>query len=391
MKPWLSIPLWSCSDFMMPKLSNSVLASGKIALKEMSEPCISCEGVFVGHTEIYRTPFFLDHDSLLNRHMAVVGMTGSGKTYFLKSHITRCVSILGYSLFIIDWNGEYDEVITFLGGRTIKPEGLSEQEIANTVEIDGITSINLTMIRDDSVKRAAAELVMKCIISIMRCTRTDQAKRRIVLLDEAWKMVGDKSVLEQLFREGRKYGISVCIATQLVNDIDSPIIANCACLAIFKLQNSSDYSVLSSSGIITSDMINEISALKVGACMMHLAPKNGQRAKRFFIKRICGISSKSLLIGDKMRCEVTEARLSKALELFVSDIPARARIMDYVLANGWKVGAAEFVRMMGVQGMERSDIVPMLRYMGLEDISIVRAYSEAEGAILVSEHDQLSV
>jgi hypothetical protein len=130
-------------------------------------------------------------------------------------------------------------------------------------------------------------------------------------------------------------------------------------------------------------MIDSINELRVGACMMHLALKDGHNVREFFISKVCGISNKILLIcGDTMRCEVTEARLSEALGLFVDDISSRAKIMDYVLANGWKVGAVDFVRMVAGLGLKRSDIVPLLRHLGLEDISIIRAYEEAKGAIL---------
>ena len=47
-------------------------------------------------------------------------MSGSGKSYFLKSMIIRSCIWRGSSVLIIDWNNEYKEVVGLLGGKVLK-------------------------------------------------------------------------------------------------------------------------------------------------------------------------------------------------------------------------------------------------------------------------------
>jgi len=372
------------SDEMLTKLSNSSAASKKIVLLEMSEPfCSSEKGVFVGRTRLYRTPFLLDHDALLNRHMAIVGMTGSGKTYFMRSHLIRCVLVEGYSLLIIDWNGEYDETVDFLHGRIVRPVQFSESGIKDAVALDGVTSISLSGITDDAERRKAADFAIRCALGALHLAGIDQNAKRLIVLDEAWRMLHDTGALGQLFREGRKYGVGVCIATQLVGDIENEAIANCACLAVFRLQNPSDYLSLIGAGVITTEQAGAISSLRIGECMLHLAYKEGNRVRRFFIGKVIGIPNKRLLSkGDKMIHEMSEHRLSSALNEMVEDQSARTKIMDYINANGWRVGAVQLIRVMASAGLQRKDVVPLLRQLGIDDLTTIKAYESAKGAML---------
>ena len=102
--------------------SNSRLASCSMYLERMSEPRLDADadGVYVGRSLIYNTPFLLDLDCTINRNIAVLGMSGSGKSYFLKGMIIRSCIWRGSSVLIIDWNNEYREVVGFLGGRVLK-------------------------------------------------------------------------------------------------------------------------------------------------------------------------------------------------------------------------------------------------------------------------------
>ena len=94
--------------------SNSRQASRSIYMGRMSEPYFidSDKGVYIGKSRIYKIPFFLDLDSLINKNMAILGMSGTGKSYFLKSFIIRSVLQRNSCALIIDWNGEYPSSYT---------------------------------------------------------------------------------------------------------------------------------------------------------------------------------------------------------------------------------------------------------------------------------------
>ena len=85
------------------------------------------ESVYIGKTEFLRIPFFWNPEKLVNPHMCVVGITGSGKSYFVKTFITRANLAFGSGALIIDWAGEYSEWVRSAGGKVVPlgPEGLN--------------------------------------------------------------------------------------------------------------------------------------------------------------------------------------------------------------------------------------------------------------------------
>lgn len=87
----------------------------------MSEPPPSITTVlpFVGKTSIYGLPFFLNSSSALNGHIAIIGMSGSGKTFFTKNLIIRNVSLNISRIFIVDYNGEYSNLTSEWAGKCL--------------------------------------------------------------------------------------------------------------------------------------------------------------------------------------------------------------------------------------------------------------------------------
>ncbi len=77
------------------------------------------DGVYVGKTRFMRVPVFWNPDKLINPHMAIIGITGAGKSYTVKTFLTRASLIWNTNAIILDWVGEYNNWVKQAGGRVI--------------------------------------------------------------------------------------------------------------------------------------------------------------------------------------------------------------------------------------------------------------------------------
>ncbi|MDD5022987.1 MAG: ATP-binding protein [Candidatus ainarchaeum sp.] len=77
------------------------------------------KGIYIGRTRYAGVPVFWDYSKLINPHIAIIGITGSGKSYFVKSFLTRTSLVLGSNAIILDWVGEYSSWVKQAGGKVI--------------------------------------------------------------------------------------------------------------------------------------------------------------------------------------------------------------------------------------------------------------------------------
>jgi len=97
----------------------------------MSSPS---EGIYVGKTRYMNVPVFWDYKKLINPHIGIVGITGSGKSYLVKTFLTRASLIWNSNAIIIDWVGEYDKWVRQAGGRVID----LKKEKLNILDLEGL-------------------------------------------------------------------------------------------------------------------------------------------------------------------------------------------------------------------------------------------------------------
>ncbi len=360
-------------------LSNSEAASRSVSFVYDGEPR-SSNGIYIGKTQVYKRPFFLDTGTLLNPHLIAIGMTGSGKTYFLKSYIIRNRLVGGSSIFIIDWNSEYDETIEFLGGKTLRITDIA-QEIELRPLLDGVFSISLAGLSDDALRKRSACAIMELLTEAMHSMPISSKVSRIVLIDEAWKMLGDNKSLGKLFREGRKYGFNVVVATQLVKDVNNEMLANAGSVFIFKLQNDDDCAVLEDTRIVTNEQKDMLTDLAIGNCLVHLAQKEERDASAFFVKKIDGFRTSVYTIrsGSMQFIKISSEEFQKVTERFLP-IEVRAGISNYIEANDRNVDLTGLSRFLIKCGVKRPDAVVYLRSLGIGDVEIAKAYEAAIAA-----------
>ncbi len=457
--------------------SSSRFASYGMYLERMSEPHldVDADGIYVGYSVVYGTPFMFDLDSTMNRNIAVLGMSGSGKSYFLKSMIIRSCVWRDSSVLIVDWNNEYKEVVRFLGGsilklgtdlkmnifdiydirdtrhirgisdtishllnlndaesyavyeRILQISGEKKSQSVNIVTLidrfsqdgnelgkrlakkllqlkanpmfadstsfdrrsllGGITSIDFSELKDDAQRGEISKVMLNMIVELMHSIDIDQIKgnsERIIVLDETWRLVRNSEEVGVLFREGRKYGFSVIVATQLVSDISNEILSNAASVFLFKMQNDSDYRLLLESGIISENDKKRIVQLPVGGCMVSISLKEDNGAvTKFFIKRTAGIPTKDYAIkGGKMQHIVPYGLFHDSTKGLLVSNEAKEKITNFLANNNNEVDSTAFVRFLIGLEVERAEIFFYLRCLGLNDAEIAGAFDSAVSVTL---------
>ena len=93
------------------------------------------EGIYIGKTRWLNVPVFWDYTKLINSHIAIVGITGSGKSYLVKTFLTRAALIWDSNAIILDWTGEYNKWVRQAGGTVIS----LGKESLNLLDLAGLT------------------------------------------------------------------------------------------------------------------------------------------------------------------------------------------------------------------------------------------------------------
>lgn len=93
------------------------------------------EGIYIGKTRWLNVPVFWDYTKLINSHIAIVGITGSGKSYLVKTFLTRAALIWNSNAIILDWTGEYNKWVRQAGGTVIS----LGKESLNLLDLAGLT------------------------------------------------------------------------------------------------------------------------------------------------------------------------------------------------------------------------------------------------------------
>ena len=427
----------------------------------MSEPLTEpANGVYLGRTRIYKLPFFMDVNALLNPHMTIIGMSGSGKSYTLKAIIARGVLQNRSKVLVLDWNNEYKDLVQFISGevlslgtdfiinifdlytreqRTLRSAteliktmvalddrqhsflysmlssmrekgkhidiyALSdeldssgseiEKELASRLSqlfgsplfakstnfnvskvLQGSYSINLSMLKDDAQRGEVARLVLSMVTSAMHEMPLSCGTPRMIVLDEAWRLIRNSAEVGVLFREARKYGISIIAATQLASDINNEVMANSGCIAVFRLQSETDYQTLESIGLIDQGSRKILNELPVGSCMLSLAYKGSQQPSKFFIEKVSGVEHRLIMLRGIGMKKINYGVLERVSDEMLG-AQQKEKALAFVEENGREIGIKRFVKFLHGIGLSRPDVVCYLHKIGISDREIVDAYDK---------------
>lgn len=127
------------SGYMKLSLVFSGFVSKKLPFTHPPEPSkeflISSptSSVYLGKTKFFSLPVFWDFKKLINPHIVIVGISGSGKSYLVKTFISRAAYIWKTNTVILDWTGEYVNWVKHAGGKIIN----AAEEQLNIFELSG--------------------------------------------------------------------------------------------------------------------------------------------------------------------------------------------------------------------------------------------------------------
>ena len=97
------------------------------------------DSIFIGTTKLFGVPFTWTYATLTNPHLAVVGITGAGKSFFVKTFLIRASYVWNTNAIIIDWAGEYKAWVRQSGGTVIS---LSKGDYINIMDLSGMKPID---------------------------------------------------------------------------------------------------------------------------------------------------------------------------------------------------------------------------------------------------------
>ncbi|MDE1865517.1 MAG: ATP-binding protein [Candidatus Micrarchaeota archaeon] len=99
------------------------------------------QAIYIGSTKIFEVPFSWSFSNLTNPHIAVVGITGSGKSYFVKTLLVRASYIWNSNAIIVDFAGEYKNWVKQSGGIVV---ALGKGDYINIMDLSGMKPIDRT-------------------------------------------------------------------------------------------------------------------------------------------------------------------------------------------------------------------------------------------------------
>ncbi|MGC8669653.1 MAG: ATP-binding protein [Candidatus Micrarchaeia archaeon] len=97
------------------------------------------QAIYIGSTKIFKVPFTWSFSNLTNPHIAVVGITGAGKSYFVKTFLIRASYVWNTNAVIIDWAGEYKAWVNQSGGIVVS---LGKGSYLNIMDLSGMKPLD---------------------------------------------------------------------------------------------------------------------------------------------------------------------------------------------------------------------------------------------------------
>ncbi len=352
----------ACNTMIMPNV-NSPSAGSMVAASE--------NGVYIGRAKPWNVPFFINFKELVNPHIFITGMTGSGKTHLTRSLMLRLETTLDSIVIVIDFTGEYAEI------SNRQPAGKPEAKNIHKLICEDKPSLSyfdLSKSNENQKVREGLE-ILKFISDEIKRRGINKGLPVFVILDEAWKVVKGKRILESLIREGRKYRTGIIIASQMIGDVDPQFLSNIATLIVFKTTDSESLEVLTKNYSIAFERIRDIQNLERGNCQ--IINLFNTRERTVFKVRVYGVNVRhtaQIVMGDDMGLDVSMEKLENVIRGLCNDSGKTSALISEI-RNRKSVRLDKLMNFLIISGVNRRKILLAFQDLHIKDEDIADAFA----------------
>ena len=181
------------------------------------------EGIYCGQNAISKNLLFVNRSSLLNGNGFVLGVSGSGKSFFAKDEIIQLALRNQGDVIIIDPEREYDRLVRALGGEVINIAADSKNHInAMDMESEYADSENPVLLKSEFILSLCEQLVGSGKLSakekslIDRCTQI--VYRPFIKRGCTGKVPTLKDFHKELLKQPEPEAKDVALAIELFTD-----------------------------------------------------------------------------------------------------------------------------------------------------------------------------
>ncbi|WP_456471673.1 helicase HerA domain-containing protein [Methanocaldococcus sp.] len=157
-------------------------------------------------------------------HIAVLGMTGTGKTYFIKKYLIEPAKRRGKRVIILDLERDYSG-FTLKNFKALK-EALKEHRVVRILT------------EEYQSTQMQSEIYDYIFSKIRNC---------MIVIDEIHNQGGQQGKIDdnliKLITRGRKRGLKLVVASQRPSLVDKIILSNCGTLVLKKVGWATDWNV----------------------------------------------------------------------------------------------------------------------------------------------------
>ncbi|WP_192918698.1 ATP-binding protein [Salinigranum salinum] len=254
-------------------------ADQRLVLETLSLPH---EGVHIGTLRGFGTPLYLSVEKFMEKQVGVFGRTGSGKSY-TAGVLTEELFEYEQPMVIVDPHGEYASLKIRPDGeasdyRVVEYADLEFNSAADRdLDLDSIDPLDLARPKQATVLNLRGvdterqeEIVSTLLDALFLARKRDRIPETKVFLEEAHLFAPQRkneprSVIENIAKEGRKFGFTLALVSQRPSEIYPNIRAQLQAFIIHKLTDDTDISkIIKNAEGLDSSWGTQIQKLQTG-------------------------------------------------------------------------------------------------------------------------------